>query len=163
MNSFRIARFGRALFLVAHVVIASVPTALRADTGTADVDVAQSAVYYLGTDRNDAEVLFQLTNTGQDTITLVGAACPDATSATVHTTIIVEGKKAIRNVDAYNIPPGGSVRMATGGMHLMLNNMKRPLKAGDQTNITLKFKGGAEYTFRAVVKVRPPEMPPHPH
>lgn len=163
MNSSRLAQFGRALFLATFVVVTGVPVAVHGAAPSADIAVTQSAVYYLGTDRNDAEVLFQLTNTGQDTITLVGAACPDAASATVHTTIIVEGKKAIRNVDAYNIPPGGSVRMATGGMHLMLSDLKRPLKAGDQTNITLKFKGGAEYAFRAVVKDRPREMPPHPH
>ena len=48
-----------------------------------------------------------------------------------------------------SIEPGKTVKLAPGGYHLMLRDLKSPLKQGDQVPVTLEFEkaGKVKLTF----------------
>jgi periplasmic copper chaperone A len=46
--------------------------------------------------------------------------------------------------DGLTIPPGGSVDLKPGGLHIMFVDLKSGLKAGETVKAKLKFKSGAE-------------------
>ena len=45
--------------------------------------------------------------------------------------------------DGFDIPAGGSVKLAPGGKHVMLTNVKHPLTEGESLPITLRFDHAA--------------------
>jgi len=47
------------------------------------------------------------------------------------------------------IAPGSTVKLAPSGYHLMLNDIRRPLKQGDKITVTLDFEkaGKKDVTF----------------
>ena len=45
-------------------------------------------------------------------------------------------------IDSIEVPAEGSVSLKPGGLHIMLMDVKKPMKAGDKVNLTLKFSDG---------------------
>jgi hypothetical protein len=43
-------------------------------------------------------------------------------------------------VDGVEVPAGKTVRLASGGYHVMLTNLQKPLKAGDKVPMQLTFE-----------------------
>jgi len=46
----------------------------------------------------------------------------------------------MRPASALEIPPGGKLELKPGGYHVMLLDLKQPLKAGDKFPLTLTFQ-----------------------
>jgi len=46
----------------------------------------------------------------------------------------------MHEVKGYDIPAGGAFELKPGGAHLMLVNVKAPLKEGDKVPLTLRFE-----------------------
>lgn len=63
----------------------------------------------------------------------------------------VLGMRPLPHVD---IPPGGKVVFRPGGYHLMLEGLKRPLKAGEKVAITLRFQDGTRLKVLLPVEMR---------
>lgn len=56
-------------------------------------------------------------------------------------TVIKEGDvMRMREVPAIDVPANGKATLAPGGLHVMLMELKAPLKAGDTASITLVFE-----------------------
>ncbi len=67
---------------------------------------------------------------------------------------IMDGNIArMRRVDAIPVPAGGGIVMQPGGYHIMLMELKGPLKAGDTFKLKLTFEKSGEIEVDA--KVRP--------
>jgi copper(I)-binding protein len=49
----------------------------------------------------------------------------------------------MRELDHLDVPAHGRDQLAPGGMHLMLLDPKRPLKAGDTSTLSLRCGGGS--------------------
>lgn len=75
--------------------------------------------------------------TGRTRIWLVAAASPLAARAELHGTTMEGGVMKMRAIDKLELPGGKAVRLAPGGMHIMLIDLKRALKPGDKVPITL--------------------------
>ncbi len=80
--------------------------------------------------------------------TLVGLSSPDADSVHVHQTARENDLLVMRRVDALAIPPGTPLRMAPGGLHLMLEGLTRPLRPGDTITLRLQFRLQGPRTLR---------------
>jgi hypothetical protein len=94
-----------------------------------------------------------VTNKGAAPDKLLSAATPVAGEAQLHTTINDNGVMKMRPVTAIDLKPGASVTLKPGGMHLMLMDMKQPLKAGDSFPLALTFaKAGKVETSVKVQK-----------
>ncbi len=60
----------------------------------------------------------------------------------------------MRKIDRIPIPANGQVELKSGGLHLMLIGLTKPLKAGDKVSFTLQFSNSVEKTVQATVKKR---------
>ncbi|CAO3435714.1 copper chaperone PCu(A)C [Azospirillum endophyticum] len=85
-----------------------------------------------------------LTNTGTTEDHLVSASTPVAEKAELHTHLNENGVMKMREVPPIAIAPGQEVKLAPGGLHIMLLGLKHPLEKGARIPLTLRFeKAGA--------------------
>ena len=71
---------------------------------------------------------------------LVSASSPTAEKVETHVTVKEGDIFRMREVKGYDIPAGGSFELKPGGAHLMLVNVKAPLKEGEKVPPTLRFE-----------------------
>jgi copper(I)-binding protein len=91
-------------------------------------------------------------NRGSAPERLLAVRTNEARSAEVHgTTITPEGVAQMRRVEAINIPPDGEVRLAPGGLHVMLTGLKGPLVEGTSFPMTLVFARAGEVGVEVMV------------
>jgi hypothetical protein len=83
-----------------------------------------------------------LRNTGTRPLRLIGARSASFGMVMLHRSEIIGGMARMVHVDTVTVPPGGSVRFAPGGYHLMLMQA-RDVKPGDSVDIDLQFAGHA--------------------
>jgi copper(I)-binding protein len=80
-------------------------------------------------------------NKGSTPDRLIGGSADVAGSVQVHEMAMNNGVMTMRPLDkGLTIEPGKTVRLAPGGYHLMLSDLKSPLKQGDQLPVTLEFE-----------------------
>jgi periplasmic copper chaperone A len=80
-------------------------------------------------------------NDGSAPDRLISASSDVAGKVEVHEMATVNGVMKMRPVEqGLTIEPGKKVSLAPGGYHLMLMDLKKPLKDGDQLPVTLNFE-----------------------
>ena len=83
---------------------------------------------------------------------LIAAKSPVAGAAELHNHIMENGFARMRRVDAIAVPAGTSVILKPGGYHLMLADLKAPLKEGNLLKLTLVFEKAGEIEVDATVE-----------
>ena len=83
---------------------------------------------------------------------LVGASSPAARVET-HVTLKDGDISRMRPVKGYDIPANGVFELRPGGAHLMLVDLKAPLKEGDRVPLVLRFQRSGE--VKVELEVRP--------
>ena len=78
-------------------------------------------------------------NSKQDA-TLVYAETERAGSVEMHSMTMTNGVMKMRSMEALPVPAGKPVKLAPGGLHLMLFELPAPFKAGEQVKFRLCFK-----------------------
>jgi periplasmic copper chaperone A len=73
---------------------------------------------------------------------LVSASSPVADVTELHEMSMKDGVMIMRPVPYIRLPKGQTIKLAPGGLHLMLIDLKRQLKAGDHVPLTLKILSG---------------------
>jgi len=72
---------------------------------------------------------------------LIGASADGAGKIEVHEMTMTNGVMKMRPVEGgLTIDPGKTVKLAPGGYHLMLMDLKNPLRQGDKIAMTLQFE-----------------------
>jgi copper(I)-binding protein len=71
---------------------------------------------------------------------LVGGSSEAAAKLETHVSIKDGDIMRMREVKGYDIPAKGSFELKPNGSHLMLVDLKRPLKEGDKVPVVLKFE-----------------------
>jgi copper(I)-binding protein len=95
-----------------------------------------------------------ITNAGGEADRLIAVATPSAARAEVHQMAVTDGVMTMTPVDGLEIPAGGSVTLAPGGLHLMFMGLTEPLKEGAQMPVTLTFeKAGSIETYLHVIAI----------
>jgi copper(I)-binding protein len=80
-------------------------------------------------------------NKGSVADRLIGGAADVADKVQVHEMATTNGVMTMRPLDkGLSIEPGKTVKLAPGGYHLMLLDLKSPLKKGDKVPVTLEFE-----------------------
>jgi copper(I)-binding protein len=80
-------------------------------------------------------------NKGSTPDRLVGGAGEVAAKVELHEMAMNNGVMTMRPLDkGLTIEPGKPVKLAPGGLHLMLIDLKNPLKQGDKVPLTLEFE-----------------------
>lgn len=83
---------------------------------------------------------------------LTGVSSPAAGRVETHVTESDGGIFRMRQVKGYDVPANGRYELKPGGSHLMLVDIKQPLKDGDRVTLVLRFEKAGE------VKVEVPVM-----
>lgn len=73
---------------------------------------------------------------------LVKVETPTAGSVEIHLMSMKNSVMEMRMLDKLPLPAGKSVDLAPGGLHLMLFDLKKPLKSGEKLPFTLSIKYG---------------------
>jgi len=84
-------------------------------------------------------VYLRIDNNGTANDRLVSASTPIAARAEIHDMKIDEGVMRMRSLSAVEIKPGETVALKSGGMHVMLTDLKQPLKSGSKFPMRVVF------------------------
>jgi periplasmic copper chaperone A len=83
---------------------------------------------------------------------VVGASSPVAARVEMHLTSREGDVMKMRQVDSFEIPAGGTFELKPGGAHLMLMDLRRPLKQGETVPLTLKLAKGGELEMELTIE-----------
>jgi periplasmic copper chaperone A len=95
---------------------------------------------------------FVVENSGLTPDKLIGVASPAAGSAEMHQMTMDGGVMKMRAVSMLEIPPGGKLELKPGGYHLMLLDLKQPMRAGDKVPLTLTFQNAGSIVVSVEVE-----------
>ncbi len=94
---------------------------------------------------------------------VIGASSPVAGRVEMHVTIREGEVMKMRQVQAFEVPAGGSFELKPGGAHLMLTDLKRALQKGEKLPLTLKLEKGGELKLELSVEEAGARQPAHRH
>ena len=101
-----------------------------------------------------AAAYMTLHNGGQQPVRVIGVRSAVAGHAMIHETRLENGVSTMRPHEPLEIPPGASVELKPGGLHVMLHDLAHPLAVDEQVPLELLLDGGGRVEVRA--RVRPP-------
>ena len=97
-------------------------------------------------------VYFVLRNPGETDDRLVGAQTPQAGKAELHTHVHKGEMMSMQQVESVAVPAAAQVEFKPGGHHVMMFDMTKPLVAGEQFPLTLRFEKAGEITVEVDVR-----------
>lgn len=110
-----------------------------------------------------------ITNTGAKADRLLGGTTVVAGRVEIHQMSMVDGVMRMRPLpNGIEIPPGATVELKPGSYHLMLMELTRSLREGDQVPVILNFQGagsvGVEFDVQSIGAKEPtkPDTKNHP-
>jgi hypothetical protein len=113
--------------------------------------------------RQGAAYLRGVRNQGDAADRLIGAHTPVAARVALHHMRLDGGVMRMREVSFIELPARSEVRMGHGGAwHLMLEDLKQPLKDGDRFDLTLRFERAGERAVKVWVQT-PRDATTHRH
>lgn len=101
----------------------------------------------------ETSAFLTLRNTGRTPVVLTGAG----SAVAAHTMLMrtrrdTQGRTGMVTVKTLTVPAGGTLTLKPSGDHLMLMDLKRPLKVGETLTLTLTARGGGRLAVKAVVR-----------
>jgi copper(I)-binding protein len=105
----------------------------------------------------------KIENTGKTPDRLLGGSTPAAERVELHTMAMDGNVMRMREVPAIDLPPGQTVVLEPGRLHLMLMGLKAPLKADTKVPLTLKFEKAGEVQVELKVEAADFGGPAHQH
>jgi len=94
----------------------------------------------------------EIANNDTVAITLVGVTTVDAGAAEVHETMQHDGMAHMMPRTELRIPAGDVVKLAPGGLHVMLIDVRRALVIGDSVRLRLRFSDSTSVAVTALVQ-----------
>lgn len=93
----------------------------------------------------------------KESVKIVGVSSPIAARVSLHTTSSTahmgHGEMTgMKPLDSLTIPPKGRLELKPGGIHLMLEGLKQPLKLGQKVRLVLRFADGDTQALEATVR-----------
>lgn len=95
----------------------------------------------IGTSR-PAAAYVTIANGTDGAATLTAVSSPVSGHAAVHKTVTENGVMKMLPAGPVEIPAGGRLVMKPGGLHIMLMELKRPIKKGTTLKLRLEFADG---------------------
>jgi copper(I)-binding protein len=97
---------------------------------------------------------------------LVAVASPVAARAELHSMALEDGVMKMRPLERIELPAGQTVKLAPGGLHAMLIDLKQPLQRGEKVPLTLtvlQLDSGSRSVFTVRAEVRDADAKGHHH
>jgi copper(I)-binding protein len=122
------------------IPLAVAPPAQAADYDVGPIHITQTWARATPKGASSAAGYMTITNKGAtpDKVTCVSS---DASAqCQIHSMSTENGVMKMRPVAGLEIKPGETVTLKPGGYHLMMEDLKHPLQAGQSVKVTLKFE-----------------------
>lgn len=87
--------------------------------------------------------------TATESATLVAVESPVAGSVLIHEMKMENDVMKMRPIPRLDLPAGKAVELKPGGYHVMLMDLKQPLKKGEAVPLSLRFEG-KDKTFKTI-------------
>lgn len=97
-----------------------------------------------------AAAYLTVVNGGESADRLIAADSPSANRVELHTHEMADGVARMRQVPAIDLPPGETVSLAPGGLHIMLMDLPAPLMADTAITLELTFENAGTVTLTDV-------------
>lgn len=102
----------------------------------------------------------EITNVGRKADRLVSASSPAAARVELHQTSMDGGVMRMKALpEGVEIPPGGTIRLAPGGLHLMLFSPRTAFNEGDRKPLVLTFARAGRVEVELAAESRPAARP----
>ena len=85
---------------------------------------------------------------------LTGAETAAAGVTELHFMRMEDGVMRMRSLPSVELPAGETVQFKPGGLHVMLFELKQPLKAGEELDLVLIVEDGAGHRSRVGVQAQ---------
>lgn len=105
-----------------------------------DLRIAAPMAFSTPTAARNGAAYLTVRNVGATADRLVGGTTPAAARVELHTTVNEGGVMRMRALPAIEVPAGGTLRLQRGGLHVMLLDLREPLKAGARFPLVLEFE-----------------------
>ena len=102
--------------------------------------------------RSPAAGYLVIENRGGDPVELVAVATEAAAQAEIHVMEYKDDRMTMRRVAKLEIPAGEEIALKPGGAHLMLMELRQPLRDGDEVELVLRFGDGKEKRIQMPVQ-----------
>jgi copper(I)-binding protein len=146
------ALLGCTILLAACNPAAEAPSAT--ETATSSIAISDPWSRETAVGQNAGGAFMTITNTGGGADRLTGGSTPVAGRVEIHTMSMDGGVMRMRQLeDGLEVPAAGDVTLKPGSFHIMLMDLKQPLKAGDTVPLTLTFEGAG--SIETTLNVRP--------
>ena len=143
---------GRSLFALA-LMLAGSPAAFAADVKAGDLVITQPWSRATPGGAKTGAGYLTIENKGSAPDRLVAVSGDVAGRIEVHEMAVNNGVMTMRPLEkGLVIEPGKTVALAPGGYHLMLMELKSPLKQGDKLPVTLEFEKAGKVAVTLVVQ-----------
>jgi len=121
----------------------------------ADIDVKEPWVRGTVTGQPATGAFMEVTSKGGAAI--IGASSPVAGITEIHEMKMDGGVMKMRAISRLDLPAGKPVKLAPGGYHVMLMDLKKEHKAGETVALTLVVEGADKK--RETIEVKAPVKP----
>jgi len=108
-----------------------------------------------------AGAFMTIKNQGTETDRLLSASSPVAGLVEIHEMAMDGGMMKMRAIKGLDVKPGTTVEFKPGGYHVMLEDLKQPLKEGDRIPVRLTFEKSG--TVEVLVHVEAMGAAAHTH
>jgi len=126
---------------VVSVCLVAAPPARADDVKAGDLVITQGWSRATPGGARTGGGFLTIENKGSGPDKLVGVSADVAGKVEVHAMAMDGGVMKMRPVEGgLTIEPGKTVKLAPGGLHLMMTDLKSPLKQGDKLPVTLQFE-----------------------
>lgn len=127
-------------------------------------DLKVDAVWIRGTVAAQKVTGAFMTLTSPDDAVLLGAECPLAGKTELHEMRMQNSVMKMQEIARIPLPAGKTVQLKPSGFHLMLFDLKRPLKAGEHVPLNLKIEhAGKQESVSVDAEVKPLDEAAHEH
>lgn len=99
-----------------------------------------------------AGAFMTIVNQGKEADRLVGISSPAAGLVEMHEMAMDAGVMKMRAVKEIELKPGATVELRPGGYHVMLEDLKAPLKQGDEIPLLLHFEKAGTVQIKVSVE-----------
>lgn len=140
-----------------QIIVLLIGALLTISAMAADTGVTVSDAWGRATAPGQDSGSIQLSVTSNKAAKLVAITSPLAGAVEIHSMTHENGKMKMRAVESIVLPAGKVVDLGKSGNHVMLLNLKQPLKAGNSVplSLTVEFADKHKATVDAKAEIKP--------
>lgn len=117
----------------------------------AQLVVKKAEVRLLPPGMPNTSAYFEIENTGDEPEVLIGAGSEIARSVEIHKHIMTADTMKMVHLNELVLPAKETIQFVSGGLHLMIFGLVKPLSEGQSVKLYVQTQSGAKIEFDAIV------------